>query len=248
LDASATLVLPRPCWNALETFANAFEGDAVQVTTPTWDAARKDLLETCKITAPLFYNIVSVCFPAGPSPPRDPVLVHIVAVFRLILSRAREVSSVLHADVPEPPQTDVTAEYAYNPVLDGAAYCFNPDGSRVRRFRTVKKLDDGIQDGDAQDDEPIIPCTKTFAKLRGKCYVMFFMCPRHGHCWGKLSTEFAHRVGFHIINGGEGRKDVHRVVYEYLEVAPKKLYYDFACKSARCRPIMAHTPAAVSTV
>lgn len=45
-----------------------------------------------------------------------------------------------------------------------------------------------------------------------------------------MALFYLDTIGFHIIHGGEGRKDVHEVVYEYLQVAPRKLYYDFACK------------------
>jgi len=37
-------------------------------------------------------------------------------------------------------------------------------------------------------------------------------------------------LGFHIIRGGESSKDVHEVLYQYLEKAPEAIYYDNACK------------------
>jgi len=48
--------------------------------------------------------------------------------------------------------------------------------------------------------------------------MMLAFCPTHGHVYG-----------FHLIHGGEGRKDVLAALYKYKETAPKELYYDFAC-------------------
>ena len=35
--------------------------------------------------------------------------------------------------------------------------------------------------------------------------------------------------GFHLIDGAEGRKDVHQVLFQYLKEAPEFMFYDFAC-------------------
>ena len=52
----------------------------------------------------------------------------------------------------------------------------------------------------------------------GFCYVLV-VCPVHGHCYG-----------FHIISGGEGRKDPFSSLYKYKLTAPDELFYDFACQ------------------
>lgn len=64
------------------------------------------------------------------------------------------------------------------------------------------------------------PCRKNYLKTnsRGWSFCFLFFCPMHGHCYG-----------FHIINGAEGRKDPFSALLKYLPVAPKLLFYDFAC-------------------
>ena len=41
----------------------------------------------------------------------------------------------------------------------------------------------------------------------------------HGHCYG-----------FHLISGGEGRKDPFSSICKYLPNAPSDIFYDFACQ------------------
>ena len=48
--------------------------------------------------------------------------------------------------------------------------------------------------------------------------MFLFFCPIHGHTYG-----------FHLISGGEGRKDPFAALYKYTEVPPEELFYDFAC-------------------
>ena len=48
--------------------------------------------------------------------------------------------------------------------------------------------------------------------------MFLWFCPIHGHSYG-----------FHIINGGEGRKDPFSSLYKYLPEPPEEIFYDFAC-------------------
>ena len=64
--------------------------------------------------------------------------------------------------------------------------------------------------------------------LKNGAYLMFFLCPRHGHCWGTdVSRFFANSSpGFHVIYGSEGRKDAHAVFFQHLKYAPKNIFCD----------------------
>ncbi len=48
--------------------------------------------------------------------------------------------------------------------------------------------------------------------------MMFMFCPVHGHVYG-----------FHLIYGGEGRKDPFAAIYKYKPTPPEEVFYDFAC-------------------
>ena len=63
-------------------------------------------------------------------------------------------------------------------------------------------------------------CTKNFPNVSfgGYGYMFLIFCPIHGHCYG-----------FHLISGGEGRKDAFSVMYRYMETPPEEIFYDFAC-------------------
>ena len=43
-------------------------------------------------------------------------------------------------------------------------------------------------------------------------------------------SNTGHAYGFHLIQGGEGRKDPFASLYKYLETPPKDVFYDFACQ------------------
>ena len=43
---------------------------------------------------------------------------------------------------------------------------------------------------DPSVDTPVDPCTKVYARVKNRAYVMFFFCPRHGHCWGEFPFVF----------------------------------------------------------
>ena len=85
-----------------------------------------------------------------------------------------------------------------------------------------------VNDGDKEknalfDDRPEVddPCSKLFPKVScaGFGYMFLWFCPIHGHCYG-----------FHLISGGEGRKDPFASLYKYCTEMPEDIYYDFACQ------------------
>ena len=49
--------------------------------------------------------------------------------------------------------------------------------------------------------------------------MFLWFCPVHGHCYG-----------FHLISGGEGRKDPFSSLFKYMERAPEVVFYDNACQ------------------
>ena len=73
------------------------------------------------------------------------------------------------------------------------------------------------------DDMPDVDpaCSKLFPKISrsGFGYLFLWFCPVHGHSYG-----------FHLIAGGEGRKDPFASLYKYCAHMPKDIYYDFACQ------------------
>ena len=73
------------------------------------------------------------------------------------------------------------------------------------------------------DDDPEVDsaCSKKFPSVSfgGFGYLFLWFCPIHGHCYG-----------FHLISGGEGRKDPFSSLFKYMEKAPKHIFYDFACQ------------------
>ena len=109
---------------------------------------------------------------------------------------------------------------SYNPP-DGTAYYFTPSGAQqrklpkyvldVRKKRTAKDLPD--------DAEPT--CKKNYPTVSygGFGYMFLFFCPIHGHTYG-----------FHMISGGEGRKDPFAALFKYMEEPPEEVFYDFACQ------------------
>ena len=146
------------------------------------------------------------------------VRVLLIDLFELILTRYDTVRTMILHDETPPAQP---IPNSYHPTKTGQAIYFRPDGLRLRTKRRVHGLDDSA-DGDGEKDTAVEfdgRCSKTFAASKGHSYMMFWLCPMHGHCWG-----------FSTIYGNEGRKDVHDVLYEYLEKAPKTVFYDFACR------------------
>ena len=105
----------------------------------------------------------------------------------------------------------------YNPEK-GRAYYFTEHGCQVRK---LPKYD--IKGSSNYDDPPQDPdgrCSKMYPKVSygGFGYVLLWFCPIHGHCFG-----------FHLISGGEGRKDPFHSLLKFLPNPPDEIFYDFAC-------------------
>lgn len=96
----------------------------------------------------------------------------------------------------------------YNPP-SGTCYYFTEHGDKLRDLPSY-----------SLNEKQSIGCTKSFPLVSygGYGYIFLFFCPYHGHCYG-----------FHIIDGGEGRKDPFSALLKYKPSPPKELFYDFAC-------------------
>ena len=120
-------------------------------------------------------------------------------------------------DRETPPVEEI--QYSYDP-RKGHAYYFTESGNQLRKMPYYD-----IQ-GSARDtvfDElPKVdaPCTKNFPGVSygGYGYLFLWFCPMHGHSYG-----------FHLISGGEGRKDPFSSLFKFCKQAPKEVFYDFAC-------------------
>jgi hypothetical protein len=110
----------------------------------------------------------------------------------------------------------------YDPPRLRCAYYFTPKGWKYREMKAYK-----------MDSQPkstrLDPCTKRVPRSATESYVFFIFCPGHGHCWGTLSPCCLTALGFHVIDGGEGRSDFFKAMYEYMPVAPRTVFYDFGC-------------------
>ena len=64
-------------------------------------------------------------------------------------------------------------------------------------------------------------CRKMFPRMSrsGFGYLFLWFCPVHGHSYG-----------FHLISGGESRKDPFCSLFKYCQTMPEHMYYDFACQ------------------
>ena len=103
----------------------------------------------------------------------------------------------------------------------GAAYYFTPHGNKLREM--PKYYIKGSSKNKDYDDCPPghEQCRKYYpnASFGGYSYMFLWFCPMHGHSYG-----------FHIIESGEGRKDVFSSLYKYIETPPKHIFYDNACQ------------------
>lgn len=108
----------------------------------------------------------------------------------------------------------------YNPA-SGTCYYFTESGNAVRRMPTYQVSRSGRRRN--YDDEPEVddPCTKMYPSVSfgGFGYMFLWFCPIHGHAYG-----------FHLIAGGEGRKDPFSSLYKYMDTPPEHIFYDFACQ------------------
>jgi len=116
-------------------------------------------------------------------------------------------------EVPPPHPIEGT----YNPP-SGIAYYFTEHGQKVREMPNYM-VNDSEQDN--TKSRRVDPCTKLYPQIStgGFGYIFLFFCPYHGHCYG-----------FHLIDGGEGRKDPFSALLKYKPNPPKELFYDFACQ------------------
>ena len=108
----------------------------------------------------------------------------------------------------------------YNPP-GGTAYYFTESGEQQRRMPNyVLDARKKRSNKDSPDDaEPT--CKKNYPTVSygGFGYMFLFFCPIHGHTYG-----------FHMISGGEGRKDPFSALFKYMEEPPEEVFYDFACQ------------------
>ena len=109
-------------------------------------------------------------------------------------------------------------EQSYNPEK-GTCYYFTPHGNQIRK-QPKYLLDMATRN---YDDLPGVDeaCKKKYLNVSygGYGYIFLWFCPIHGHCYG-----------FHLIDGGEGRKDPFSSILKYLPTTPQDIFYDFACQ------------------
>lgn len=103
----------------------------------------------------------------------------------------------------------------YNPP-SGTAYYFTEHGQKLREMPNYV-----VNDKEQLKTKRAGPCTKIYPKVStgGFGYMFLFFCPYHGHCYG-----------FHLVEGGEGRKDPFAALFKYKPTPPKEVFYDFACQ------------------
>ena len=108
-------------------------------------------------------------------------------------------------------------EDSYNPEK-GTCYYFTPHGNQIRKQPkyNITSSNKNHDNNSAVDDL----CRKKFPSVSygGYGYILLWFCPIHGHCYG-----------FHLIKGGEGRKDPFSSLLKYLPDPPQEIFYDFAC-------------------
>ena len=139
------------------------------------------------------------------------------------------------SDAEKPNDIQVQPEVdSYDPIIYGCAYYTNSTGGAYRSLPAVKvcshkknkcSCDEDVNKDLVNEWEP--KCTlpgcvkqqwKKTAASNNKMMLMIFVCMISGRV-----------LGWHYVNGSEGRKDVYAVLYKYFKVAPIKLFYDFAC-------------------
>ena len=121
----------------------------------------------------------------------------------------------LHRNDLDPLQIEEIAN-RYDPRL-GVAYYFTQNGNQIRKLpRYEKSLEKAKKEPPPLDG----PCTKKYPKVSygGFSYMLLWFCPVHGHSYG-----------FHLIEGGEGPKDVMSSLLKFKPTMPQELFYDNAC-------------------
>ena len=98
----------------------------------------------------------------------------------------------------------------------GTAYYFTETGEQLRKLPKYdcdagfNKRTNYVVNRQCNKDSPCV-------SMGGYGYMFLWFCGQHGHCYG-----------FHLISGGEGRKDPF-CMYKYMKDMPKDVFYDFAC-------------------
>ena len=107
---------------------------------------------------------------------------------------------------------------SYDP-RKGVAYYFTPSGNQLRKMPGYEEVGGNKNYDDPPEVDPA--CTKNYPGVSygGFGYILLWFCPIHGHSYG-----------FHLISGGEGRKDPFSSIFKYKPEAPKELFYDNACQ------------------
>ena len=108
---------------------------------------------------------------------------------------------------------------SYNPP-SGTAYYFSPTGQQLHRMPDLQVNSTSTKNN--YDDNPLIDgqCNKIYPSVSygGYGYMFIWFCPIHGHTYG-----------FHLIDGGEGRKDPFSSLFKFKEEMPEHIFYYFAC-------------------
>ena len=93
---------------------------------------------------------------------------------------------------------------SYDP-RKGVAYYFTETGNQLRKMLGYEE----------------VGCTKKYPGVSygGFGYLFLWFCPIHEHSYG-----------FHLIAGGEGRKDPFSSIFKYKPDAPQELFYNNACQ------------------
>ena len=132
----------------------------------------------------------------------------------------RKITNV-HKHKRPAPEVEVIPN-TYDP-SSGCTYYFTDTGEQVRKMLTYYVSGDRKAKNPNFDDMPDVDpaCSKLFPKISRSefGYLFLWFCPVHGHSYG-----------FHLIAGGEGRKDPFASLYKYCAHMPKDIYYDFACQ------------------
>ena len=134
-------------------------------------------------------------------------LIHLVnRIENLHLSRNR----------PTPPVDEIPN--SYDP-RKGVAYYFTETGNQLRKMPGYEESGGSKNYDDPPEVDP--GCTKNYPGVSygGFGYLFLWFCPIHGHSYG-----------FHLIAGGEGRKDPFSSLFKYKPDAPQELFYDNACQ------------------
>ena len=138
----------------------------------------------------------------------------IVCFLRYLIKRIEHV----HSDNrPVPLINEIPNSYDPH---QGVVYYFTESGNQLRKMRVCDIP--GNHKGNFDDQPPVdAPCTKNYpgVSFGGYGYLFLWFCPVHGHSYG-----------FHLIAGGEGRKDPFSSLFKYKPTVPDEVFYDNACQ------------------